>query len=142
MDSLGGRMVSEAELFEWPVRVYQEDVDAGGIVYYANYLRFMERARSEWLRHLGLEQSALFEQSVMFVVRRCSVDYQAPGRLDDRLSVGVQIVSSSRVQFDMEHRVVNQRDERLATGTVTIACLDASTKRPKRVPEAVYVWAQ
>lgn len=120
--------------FHWPVRVYYEDTDAAGVVYYANYLKFMERARTEWLRDLGLEQEALArETGIRFAITRAEVDFLAPARLDDALLVTVAVVEQRRVSLTMAQEI--QRGEQLLIrGLIRVACLDGGF-RPTRLPE-------
>ena len=92
--------------FQLPVRVYVEDTDAGGIVYYVNYLKFLERARTEWFRHRGFEKPALFRDNLMFVVHSLSIDYRRPARLDDLLLATARVVSGGRTFFVMDQRVL------------------------------------
>jgi acyl-CoA thioester hydrolase len=123
--------------FQWPVRVYYEDTDAGGIVYYANYLKFMERARTEWLRRLGVDQSELMrEQRLMFVVVSAEVKYLKPACFNDLLNVSCKIVSTTRTSlgFEQEIRRDSEQGELLVTGTLRAACVDADTRRPKAIP--------
>ena len=120
--------------FLWPVRVYYEDTDAGGVVYYANYLRFMERARTEWLRSIGFEQPVLAaEHGVLFVVRAVNIDYLKPSRFDDSLQVTVEVanVGGSRIRF--QQRVL-RGDEELVQAAVDVVCVNTKTFRPARVP--------
>lgn len=123
-------------MFVWPVRVYYEDTDSGGVVYYANYLKFMERARTEWLRARGLEQDALLqEQRVMFAVRSLTVDYHRPARFNDLLVVNSRIVEEGGASFLFEQTI--QRDasaEILCSARVRVACVDAETFRARRIP--------
>jgi acyl-CoA thioester hydrolase len=117
------------------VRVYYEDTDAAGIVYYANYLKFMERARTEWLRLHGFEQGALSrDHSVRFVVSRLTVRYLKPARLDDCLDVEVVVTRLGRAGFDMRQRVINEGGRPLCAGDVRIACLDAKRMKPCVIP--------
>jgi acyl-CoA thioester hydrolase len=121
--------------FSWPVRVYYEDTDAGGVVYYANYLRFMERARSEWLRSIGIDQSALLkEDNLMFVVVDAQVSYKAPARFDDALEVVSRVVECTRVTLTFEQSVV-RAGQVLVTGRVRVAALDARKFKPRSLPE-------
>lgn len=122
--------------FLWPVRVYYEDTDAGGVVYYANYLKFMERARTEWLRALGFEQDELISQlSVIFAVRHISVDYKRPARFNDQLRVSAQLLKCGRASISMEQVITKEQDNTvLCSGTVKIASLDASTFTPCALP--------
>jgi acyl-CoA thioester hydrolase len=123
--------------FRFPVRVYWEDTDAGGIVFYANYLKFFERARTEWLRAAGVEQHQLREDTgLIFVVAATSLRYAAPARLDDMLTVTVEPQPAGRASL-----VVRQRALRggtlLAEGEIRIGCVRASDLKPQRLPEIV-----
>lgn len=133
--------------FAWPVRVYYEDTDSGGVVYYANYLKFMERARTEWLRARGVEQDKLaVEQGVIFAVRSAQVDYLKPGRFNQQLSVSVGVVETGKASLTFEQEVIvkenrqtggGQCGEVLCRGRIKIACLDAKTMRPRAIPETI-----
>ncbi len=126
------------EAFVWPVRVYYEDTDAGGVVYYANYLKFMERARSEWLRQLGFEQDRLLRQEgVVFIVHHVSVDYLKPGRFNDLLDVSVRILRRGRASLELAQEVTRQPGEVLCSGVIRIACVDAVELRPCALPAHV-----
>ncbi|HHW79001.1 MAG TPA: tol-pal system-associated acyl-CoA thioesterase [Xanthomonadaceae bacterium] len=122
--------------FVWPVRVYYEDTDSGGVVYYANYLKFMERARTEWLRVRGFEQDALLrDQQLLFAVRTLSVDYHRPARFNDLLTVVSQIVDARGASFLFAQTI--QREvgaELLCSARVRVACIDAGTFRARRIP--------
>lgn len=123
--------------FSWPVRVYWEDTDAGGVVYYANYLKFMERARSEWLRALGFEQDALRDEAgVVFVVRRVEIDYLAPARLDDQLEVSVSLAEIGRASLGVQ-QTLTRGATRLVLAQVTLACVDATGFKPVRIPAPI-----
>jgi acyl-CoA thioester hydrolase len=129
--------LSAGPVFTWPVRVYWEDTDAGGIVFYANYLKFFERARTEWLRALGVSQGTLKEQGGgMFVVSETSVRYLAPARLDDELLVTAQLEASGRASLIIEQQA-RRGDTMLAVGTIRIGWVDAATLRPGRIPDAI-----
>jgi acyl-CoA thioester hydrolase len=123
--------------FRWPVRVYYEDTDSGGVVYYANYLRFMERARTEWMRTLGFEQDALIRNpGILFAVRSARLEYLRPARLNDRLEVGVQLRERRRASLVFEQEVsrVGDAEGPLCTGTFRIACLLAASFRSTPIP--------
>jgi acyl-CoA thioester hydrolase len=125
------------EPFQWRVRVYWEDTDAGGIVFYANYLKFFERARTEWLRSLGVAQHSLKEEAGgMFVVSETSVRYLAPARLDDELLVTAQLQDSGRASLIIA-QAAHRGDALLAVGTIRIGWVDAATLRPGRIPPAI-----
>ncbi|EYC50892.1 4-hydroxybenzoyl-CoA thioesterase [Hylemonella gracilis str. Niagara R] len=123
--------------FTWPVRVYWEDTDAGGIVFYANYLKFFERARTEWLRALGIDQHALRETTGgMFVVSAADIRYHRPARLDDVLAVSAELSASSRASLTIA-QTATLGEHLLCQGNVHIAWVDAVTLHPARLPEAV-----
>ncbi len=126
--------------FRWQARVYWEDTDGGGIVYYANYLRFLERARTEWLRERGIVQSALArDPGVVFAVASISVDYRRPARLDDLLAIGCEPRQSGAATLDFRQDVrrTDAAGELLLEARARIACLDAATLRPRRLPAAI-----
>jgi acyl-CoA thioester hydrolase len=127
--------------FIWSVRVYYEDTDAGGVVFYANYLKFFERARTEWLRDVGVTQSLLTKtDDVMFVVKSTSVDYHAPARLDDelKLTVTVERLGRASVQFLQEAwRRSAAGWELLAVGRIKVGCVSCATFRPSGIPRRV-----
>ena len=129
---------SEPAVFTWPVRVYYEDTDAGGIVYHARYLHFLERARTEWLRNLGFDQSTLKqnEQNTVFVVRDMSLKFVQPARLDDELSVTVEIVNTKKASLQMQ-QVIYDGEHKKLLAQVTVACLDAQNLKPKALPDGI-----
>jgi acyl-CoA thioester hydrolase len=123
------------QTFLWTVRVYYEDTDAAGVVYYANYLKYMERARTEWLRASGFDQDELAErEGVIFVVRSAAIDYLAPGRFNDELQVTVELIKVGAGQIDLVQRVL-RGDALLAKAAVKVACLARKTMRPTRLPQ-------
>lgn len=125
----------------WPVRVYWEDTDAGGIVFYANYLKFFERARTEWLRSLGVGQQALREQTGgIFVVSQTAVRYHRPARLDDQLLVTVSLVETGRASLTIRQQVLLPavtQDTVLCDGTIRVGWVDAATLKPARFPSTL-----
>jgi len=129
--------VSRHPVFTWPIRVYWEDTDAGGIVFYANYLKFFERARTEWLRTLGVAQSGLKKDSGgMFVVSETTLRYLAPSRLDDELLVTAQLEAGGRASLIIAQKAF-RGDTLLCDGTIRIGWVDAATLRPGRIPPAI-----
>jgi acyl-CoA thioester hydrolase len=123
--------------FIWPIRVYWEDTDAGGVVYYANYLRFLERARSEWLRALGYGQDALREsEGVVFVVRALRLEFLRPARLDDELIVTVVLAARRRASLLMR-QTIQRGATVLLDAEVKVACVTAADFRPRAVPDAL-----
>ena len=123
--------------FCWPIRVYWEDTDAGGIVFYANYLKFFERARTEWLRSFGIEQQQLKETTGgMFVVAETTVRYLCPARLDDELIVTARMQMSGQASMTI-HQQVLLKSTLLCEGTVRIGWVDAASLRPSRIPQNI-----
>ncbi len=124
--------------FEFAVRVYWEDTDAGGIVFYANYLKFFERARTEWLRALGLAQSALRAQTGgMFVVSETQVRYLRPARLDDQLRVTARLEEAGRASLVIVQQALDLKGQVLAEGRIRIGWVDAASLAPTRIPPEV-----
>jgi len=122
--------------FVWPVRVYWEDTDAGGIVFYANYLKFFERARTEWLRSLGIEQQRLRESTGgMFIVGETTVRYLRPARLDDELLVSARLEEAGRASLAIAQQARHRAgDELLCEGRIRIGWVDIASLRPARIP--------
>ena len=123
--------------FRWPVRVYYEDTDAGGVVYYANYLKFMERARTEWLRERGYEQDALMHQGIVFVVRRVDIDYNRPARFNQLLDVLTTVSAAGPASVIFKQQIVHEGIN-LAEAVVKLACLDIKNFRPKKMPDKLF----
>ena len=126
-----------ARRFAFPVTVYYEDTDAAGVVYYANYLKFMERARTEWLGSLGLPL-AEFERrhAALFVVRRVRIDFHRPARLNDRLDATVEVVDRGGSRLVLAQHV-RRGDDLIADAEVTLACVHAGTLKPRRMPDVL-----
>jgi acyl-CoA thioester hydrolase len=122
--------------FDWPVRIYYEDTDAAGVVFYANYLRFMERGRTEWLRMLGYEQDALRRcEGILFTVRRVGLDYLAPALFNDLLTVRSRLAHVGGASLEFDQDILRDADGALCCrGSVKVACIDAATLRPRRLP--------
>lgn len=127
--------------FRWPVRVYWEDTDAGGVVYHASYLRFLERARSEHLRHLGIEQEALRkDNNVVFVVRDIAIGFLKPARLDDLLDVSVVLAGRRPASLMFQQQILRRSDGLLLVeASVRAACVDAAGFRPRPIPDGLFV---
>ena len=124
--------------FSATMRIYWEDTDAAGIVFYANYLKFFERARTEWLRSLGIAQSALRESTGgMFVVSETSVRYLQPARLDDELVVTAQLQAAGRASMVIAQQAFNNAGQLLAQGTIRIGWVESMSLRPARIPAIV-----
>ena len=123
---------------DWPVRVYYEDTDAGGVVYHAGYLRFLERARTEWLRAQGYSQARLkAEESLVFTVVSMQLEFLKPARLDDLLSVRSRATLSGGASVAFEQEILRGESERILAAQVRVACLDAAEFRPRRLPAAL-----
>ncbi|MBS3917193.1 MAG: tol-pal system-associated acyl-CoA thioesterase [Sulfuritalea sp.] len=123
--------------FSFPVRVYYEDTDTAGIVYYAGYLRFMERGRTEWLRALGVEQLRLAQETgIVFAVRSLNIEYLKPARLDDLLAVVTELTLAGRAQITLSQRI-EREGETLVEASVRIACLDTEKMKPAALPEEI-----
>ena len=134
-------LTAESKPFEWPIRVYYEDTDAQGVVYYANYFRYMERARTEWLRSLGVDQAHLLnEERRMFVVTDSNAAFLAPAKFNDEVVVTARLSGLSRATFEIEQNIyLNSLDGKLLVrGGVKAAFLNADSMRPMRVPAEIF----
>jgi tol-pal system-associated acyl-CoA thioesterase len=125
-----------ADEFRLPLRVYIEDTDAGGIVYYVNYLKYLERARTEFMRHYGFDRAAIFSGELMFVVQSVELQYRSPARLDDQLTATARIAESGAAKLLFGQRVL-RGDEELCGGFIQIVCVDPHTLKPRRIPKTV-----
>ncbi len=125
-----------AEAFRVPIRVYWEDTDAAGIVFYANYLKYFERARTEWLRGLGFGQEALRRGGFAFVVSETSLRYLRPARLDDVIDVSVEVLHLGQASLELAQQA-RRDDALLAEGTIRIGCVELGTFRPCRIPNDI-----
>jgi acyl-CoA thioester hydrolase len=125
--------------FTWPARVYYEDTDSGGVVYYANYLKFMERARTEYLRHFGVEQDVLINnENIIFAVRHINIDYHKPAFFNDLLLVSAQVTEYRKVSMVFSQSVVRDAGQQLlCSGTVCIVSLHADTLKPCKIPQSI-----
>jgi len=123
--------------FEWPVRVYYEDTDAGGIVYYANYLKFCERARTEWLRSLGVEQDTWLQKGLGFVVRKAELDLRAPARFNDELTVTCEVERLRKASIEFSQNIYNATGELLCRARIVAACVDIIAVKTKAIPSSI-----
>lgn len=124
-------------LSSWPVRVYYEDTDAGGVVYHASYIAFYERARTEMLRKRGFSQQMLLSENVAFVVRKMSVEYLAPAKLDDLLDIQSEVTSMRGASIVFSQRIVNAENQILNQAEVLIVCVDLSLMKPRALPKSI-----
>ncbi|QIA65601.1 tol-pal system-associated acyl-CoA thioesterase [Vibrio astriarenae] len=120
--------------FHWPVTIYYEDTDAGGVVYHSNYLKYFERARTELLRSVNISQQVLLEQKIGFVVRHMGIDFLQGAQLDDHLTVKTYIREFKKVSLSFCQEIVNPEGKTLCRATVKIACVDTDKMRPKAIP--------
>jgi len=123
--------------YQYNVRVYYEDTDAGGIVYYANYLKFLERARTEWLRELGINQSIFLEQNIGFVVTKVTMDNKASAKLDDLLTITSKISRLKSASLVFLQQIVNQNQLILCTAEIKVACVNLSIAKPCGIPNSI-----
>jgi acyl-CoA thioester hydrolase len=124
--------------FKWPVRVYYEDTDAAGLVYHGNYLKYMERARTEWLRAAGLTQEQLRNgEGVLFVVTQANMRFMKPARFDDLLEVRAVLSRGGGASLSFAQTVSNSEGDTICEAEIEVACLDAETLKPCRLPEVV-----
>jgi len=121
----------------FPIRVYYEDTDAGGIVYYANYLKFLERARTEWLREFGISQASFLEQKVGFVVRKVEMDNVASAKLDDVLDVNSTVTSLKRASLVFHQQITNQAQQVICSARIKVACVNFQSAKPMAIPEII-----
>ena len=136
---------SVGAIFQWPVRVYWEDTDAGGIVFYANYLKFFERSRTEWLRSLGIEQQRMKDSTGgMFVVTETSIRYLRPARLDDELMVTASLIETGRASMIIKQQALLKTEQKdllsatlLCEGTIRIGWVHGASLQPKRIPACI-----
>jgi len=129
--------IVSTSLFSWPVRVYYEDTDAGGVVYHASYIAFYERARTEMLRKHDFSQQMLLAEHVAFVVRKMTVEYLAPARLDDLLEIQSEVKSMRGASIVFSQRIVNAENQVLNQAEVLIVCVDLSLMKPRALPKSI-----
>jgi acyl-CoA thioester hydrolase len=124
--------------FTWPVRVYYENTDAGGVVYHADYLNFMERARTEWLRSMGFEQEKLSKElAIIFAVRKVTIDYIKPANFDELLTVNTRILRQGKASLLFEQSITNEEKEKVCQAEIKIACLDNKNMKPAPIPDNI-----
>ena len=124
-------------MFSWPIRVYYEDTDAGGVVYHGQYLAFFERARTEMLRERGFHQQRLLEEQLGFVVRKLTNDYHHPARLDDLLEVRSEITDIRRASLTFTQTLMHKNGTLLCRAEVLVACVNISLMKPVALPESI-----
>lgn len=135
-DTIKGKLF-EDKTFSFPIRIYYEDTDAGGIVYYANYLKYAERARTEFLRHLGINQQEMLKnQECGFVVRNCNISYKSPARLDDALNITCKVTELKGASLKMEQKLYRE-DTVICEIEITLVFLSLATMRPSKIPAEI-----
>ena len=122
-----------------PIKIYYEDTDAQGVVYYANYLKFFERARTEFLREIGYKQKELMEKGAIFVVREVFVEFKKPASLAQQIEVHTQIIKAGKVSFDFNQDAVNKEGNLLCGGVIKCGCLALKDFKPKALPSKLYL---
>ncbi|ELS8947046.1 tol-pal system-associated acyl-CoA thioesterase [Vibrio fluvialis] len=124
-------------VFNWPITIYYEDTDAGGVVYHSNYLKFFERARTEMLRAIGVSQQVLLEQRIGFVVRHAEIDFKQGARLDAQLTVVTSIAELKKASLTFCQELVNPEGHLLCKAIVKVACIDNEKMKPKAMPQSI-----
>ncbi|MDN5872015.1 MAG: tol-pal system-associated acyl-CoA thioesterase [Nitrococcus sp.] len=144
MDERGNCARGQPRVFHWPIRVYYEDTDSGGVVYHTSYLRFMERARTEWLRAIGFEQDWLRrEHGLLFTVRSVRIDFLMPGFFNDQLAVDTWAACHRRVSLRFTQHIRQARDDNakgkvLCRAEIEVVCVGSQNLRPRPIPSAIY----
>ncbi|MFN3015576.1 tol-pal system-associated acyl-CoA thioesterase [Vibrio coralliilyticus] len=130
-------MQSEPAVFELPITVYYEDTDVGGLVFHANYVKYFERGRSEYLSSIGVSQLTLLEQNIGFVVRHMDIDFLQGARLEDRLTVKTSVAEAKKASLIFCQEIVNPAGKTLCKAMVKVACIDNEKMRPKAIPQSI-----
>jgi len=124
-------------VFSFPVRVYYEDTDAGGIVYHANYLKFCERARTEYLRHLGIEQDEYLKQNTAFVVKSMDIDFKVAAKFNDEITVVTEIQQVKRASVEFLQTIINKKEQPVFVAKVQVACINLQKMKPSAIPAEI-----
>ncbi|RYV02216.1 tol-pal system-associated acyl-CoA thioesterase [Shewanella sp. OPT22] len=124
-------------MFSWPISVYYEDTDAGGVVYHSNYLNFFERARTEWFRSFGISQSELLRQDIAFVVKRCDIDFKVAAKFEQNLIVVSKITEMKKASVTFLQSLVDDNGKCYCEASVVVACIALSKMRPKAIPQNI-----
>ena len=124
-------------MFSWPITVYYEDTDAGGVVYHSNYLKFFERARTEWLGSVGISQTKLLEHDTAFVVKRCEIDFNVAAKFEQKLIVVSKITEMKKASMIFQQSLVDETGKCYCEASVVVACIALSKMRPKAIPQNI-----
>ncbi|MBE8166761.1 MAG: tol-pal system-associated acyl-CoA thioesterase [Shewanella sp.] len=124
-------------MFSWPISVYYEDTDAGGVVYHSNYLNFFERARTEWMKNIGVSQTKLLAENIAFVVKHCEIDFKVAARFEQNLKVVSKITEMRRASMTFYQALVDEDSTTYCEATIVVACVNLSKMRPTAVPKTI-----
>ncbi|WP_076415329.1 tol-pal system-associated acyl-CoA thioesterase [Shewanella sp. UCD-KL12] len=124
-------------MFRWPISVYYEDTDAGGVVYHSNYLNFFERARTEWLKAIGVKQTALLAEDIAFVVKKAELDFCRAARFEQNLTVETVVIETKKASLTFQQRLVDEQDVVYCEGKILVACISLSRMRPRAIPQNI-----
>lgn len=124
-------------MFRWPISVYYEDTDAGGVVYHSNYLNFFERARTEWLKAIGVKQTALLADDIAFVVKRAELDFCRAARFEQDLFVESFVIEMKKASLTFQQRLVNHEGDVYCEGKILVACITLSRMKPRAIPQNI-----
>ncbi|GIU33449.1 tol-pal system-associated acyl-CoA thioesterase [Shewanella colwelliana] len=124
-------------MFRWPIFVYYEDTDAGGVVYHSNYLNFFERARSQWLKHMGVKQTQLLNDDIAFVVKKAELDFKVAARFEQDLFVETEVIQLKRASLLFRQRLVDDDGLLYCEGQVLVACVALSQMKPRAIPQNI-----
>lgn len=124
-------------MFRWPITIYYEDTDAGGVVYHSNYLNFFERARTQWLKAIGVSQTQLLDEDIAFVVRKADIDFIHPAKFEQELVVETQLAYAKRASMSFSQTLVDQQGNTYCSGTILVACISLSRMKPRPIPVTI-----
>ncbi|QFU23173.1 tol-pal system-associated acyl-CoA thioesterase [Shewanella eurypsychrophilus] len=124
-------------MFRWPISVYYEDTDAGGIVYHSNYLNFFERARTEWLKAIGVKQTELLADDIVFVVKKAELDFCRPAKFEQELIVESAVIEMKKVSLVFKQRLIDEQGVTYCEGKILVACISLSRMRPRAIPQNI-----
>ncbi|WP_394203425.1 tol-pal system-associated acyl-CoA thioesterase [Shewanella waksmanii] len=124
-------------MFRWPITVYYEDTDAGGVVYHSNYLKFFERARTEWLRHIGVQQTSLLADDIAFVVKHADLDFKVAAKFEQNLLVVTEVIELKKASLTFKQQLLDEDGRVYCEGTILVACIALSRMRPRAIPQNI-----
>ncbi|WP_133407262.1 tol-pal system-associated acyl-CoA thioesterase [Parashewanella tropica] len=124
-------------MFSWPISIYYEDTDAGGVVYHSNYLNFFERARTEWLKHIGIQQTQLLQNDIAFVVKHCEIDFKIAAKFEQNLTVVSKIIDSRKTSLTFHQTLIDEQENCYCEAKVVVVCVKLNKMRPTAVPQTI-----